>query len=100
MIQNGYFIHFMAPKNLPPLEKGLIPKLRYFSQSVGLWLMILSEVVFMIDRSGSMGGDRITQAKDAMYEILKQMEREAGYTKPSFNWYFIYNMHCIPIENF
>ena len=47
--------------------------------------MILSEVVFMIDRSGSMGGDRITQAKDAMYEILKQMEREAGYTKPSFN---------------
>ena len=22
MIQNGYFIHFMSPKNLPPLEKG------------------------------------------------------------------------------
>ena len=39
----------------------------------------------MIDRSGSMGGDRITQAKDAMDAILRQMEREAGYTKPSFN---------------
>ena len=39
----------------------------------------------MIDRSGSMGGDRITQAKDAMHAILKQMESEAGYTKLSFD---------------
>ena len=39
-----------------------------------------------------MGGDRITQAKDAMDAILRQMEREAGYTKPSFNWFSCRNV--------
>lgn len=43
-----------------------------------------SEVVFMIDRSGSMGGQGIVQAKSAMHAILRQMEGEAGYTKSRF----------------
>ena len=38
----------------------------------------------MIDRSGSMGGQGIVQAKSAMHAILRQMEGEAGYTKSRF----------------
>ena len=39
----------------------------------------------MIDRSGSMDGDRIGQAKSAMRAILRQMKSEAGYTKARFD---------------
>ena len=46
------------------------------------------EVVFMIDRSGSMGGQGIQQAKSAMHAILRQMEAEAGYTKGRFIFQF------------
>ena len=42
----------------------------------------------MIDRSGSMGGQAIEQAKSAMHAILRQMEAEAGYTKERFIFQF------------
>ena len=42
----------------------------------------------MIDRSGSMGGQGIEQAKSAMHAILRQMEAEAGYTKERFIFQF------------
>ena len=42
----------------------------------------------MIDRSGSMGGPGIEQAKSAMHAILRQMEAEAGYTKERFIFQF------------
>ena len=42
----------------------------------------------MIDRSGSMGGQGIQQAKSAMHAILRQMEAEAGYTKERFIFQF------------
>ena len=44
----------------------------------------------MIDRSGSMDGDRIEQAKSAMHAILRQMEAEAGHTKAGLIFYLVY----------
>jgi len=40
-IVNGYFVHFFAPDNLPQMPKN---------------------VVFVIDRSGSMEGEKMKQA--------------------------------------
>lgn len=59
IIQDGYFIHFISPEDLPPLEK---------------------DVVFMIDRSGSMSGQSIKQVKIALETILDQMSKEGNNT--------------------
>merc|ERR1711962_210355 len=59
IIQDGYFIHFIAPEDLPPLEK---------------------DIVFMIDRSGSMSSEPIEQVKIAMETILDQMSKEGNNT--------------------
>ena len=59
IIQDGYFIHFISPEDLPPLEK---------------------DVVFMIDRSGSMSGQSIKQVKIALETILDQMSKEENNT--------------------
>ena len=59
IIQDGYFIHFIAPEDLQPLEK---------------------DVVFMIDRSGSMSGQSIKQVKIALETILDQMSKEGNNT--------------------
>ena len=59
IIQDGYFIHFIAPEDLPPLEK---------------------DVIFMIDRSGSMTGQSIKQVKIALETILDQMSKEGNKT--------------------
>lgn len=40
-IVNGYFVHFFAPDNLPQMPKN---------------------VVFVVDRSGSMEGEKMKQA--------------------------------------
>ncbi|KAJ8877729.1 hypothetical protein PR048_022184 [Dryococelus australis] len=49
LINNGYFVHFFAPTDLPVLRK---------------------HVVFVLDVSGSMQGRKIEQMKDAMKKIL------------------------------
>ena len=59
IIQDGYFIHFIAPEDLPPLEK---------------------DIVFMIDRSGSMSGQSIKQVKIALETILDQIAKEGNDT--------------------
>ena len=59
IIQDGYFIHFIAPEDLEPLEK---------------------DIVFMIDRSGSMTGQSIKQVKIALETILDQMSQEGNNT--------------------
>ncbi|XP_051890090.1 inter-alpha-trypsin inhibitor heavy chain H5 [Pristis pectinata] len=51
-VQNGYFVHYFAPKDLPPVPKN---------------------VVFVIDTSGSMAGNKIKQTKDALFTILKDL---------------------------
>ncbi|KAG8007448.1 Inter-alpha-trypsin inhibitor heavy chain H3 [Nibea albiflora] len=52
---NGYFVHFFAPPNLPRVPKN---------------------VVFVIDRSGSMSGKKIEQTREALEAILKDLYEE------------------------
>ncbi|KAK5912935.1 hypothetical protein CesoFtcFv8_002763 [Champsocephalus esox] len=54
-IVNGYFVHFFAPPDLPRVPKN---------------------VVFVIDRSGSMSGQKMSQTRDALVAILKDLHEE------------------------
>ncbi|XP_029908209.1 inter-alpha-trypsin inhibitor heavy chain H3-like [Myripristis murdjan] len=54
-IVNGYFVHFFAPPDLPRVPKN---------------------VVFVIDRSGSMAGTKMDQTQEALLEILKDLHME------------------------
>ncbi|XP_007442992.1 inter-alpha-trypsin inhibitor heavy chain H3-like isoform X1 [Python bivittatus] len=54
-IVNGYFVHFFAPKNLQRLPKN---------------------VAFVIDVSGSMYGQKIRQAKEALTKIVEDLKEE------------------------
>ncbi|XP_014677398.1 PREDICTED: inter-alpha-trypsin inhibitor heavy chain H4-like, partial [Priapulus caudatus] len=51
---NGHFVHYFAPSGFEPINK---------------------HVVFILDVSGSMRGDRIKQLQEAMYGILQQLQR-------------------------
>lgn len=64
LIQDGYFVHFFAPTNLKPL-----PKL----------------VVFVLDTSGSMWGDKLEQVKQAMANILEQLNEHDSFHLVEFN---------------
>ncbi|XP_007950284.2 inter-alpha-trypsin inhibitor heavy chain H4 [Orycteropus afer afer] len=48
-IENGYFVHYFAPEGLPTMPKN---------------------VVFVIDKSGSMSGRKIQQTREALIKIL------------------------------
>ncbi|XP_078518512.1 inter-alpha-trypsin inhibitor heavy chain H3-like [Lissotriton helveticus] len=52
-IVNGYFVHFFAPANLPTVPKN---------------------VVFVIDKSGSMYGRKMDQTKEALLKILEDIK--------------------------
>ncbi|XP_061641728.1 inter-alpha-trypsin inhibitor heavy chain H3-like isoform X1 [Phyllopteryx taeniolatus] len=54
-IVNGYFVHFFAPPNL-----SRVP----------------TNVVFVIDRSGSMYGNKIRQTREAMQAILQDLKED------------------------
>ncbi|XP_069499641.1 inter-alpha-trypsin inhibitor heavy chain H3-like [Ambystoma mexicanum] len=54
-IVNGYFVHFFAPGNIPPVPKNII---------------------FVIDISGSMGGPKIHQTKEAFLQISHELHEE------------------------
>ncbi|CAL8403133.1 unnamed protein product [Arctogadus glacialis] len=54
-IVNGYFVHFFAPPDLPRIPKN---------------------VVFVIDRSGSMSGTKMKQTREAMLAILQDLHHE------------------------
>ncbi|XP_077458153.1 inter-alpha-trypsin inhibitor heavy chain H3-like [Stigmatopora argus] len=49
---NGYFVHFFSPPDLPRVPKN---------------------VIFVVDRSGSMGGKKIAQTREALTAILKDL---------------------------
>ncbi|RZC39131.1 inter-alpha-trypsin inhibitor heavy chain H4-like, partial [Asbolus verrucosus] len=55
LVKDGYFVHFFAPSDLTPLPK---------------------QVVFVLDTSGSMDGNRIRQLKEAMNSILPELKKE------------------------
>ncbi|XP_063240182.1 uncharacterized protein LOC134540990 isoform X2 [Bacillus rossius redtenbacheri] len=59
LINNGYFVHFYAPSDLPVLRK---------------------HVVFVLDVSGSMQGRKIEQMKDAMKTILSDLGSDDFFT--------------------
>ncbi|XP_012382983.1 inter-alpha-trypsin inhibitor heavy chain H4 isoform X2 [Dasypus novemcinctus] len=51
-IENGYFVHYFAPEGLPTMPKN---------------------VVFVIDKSGSMSGRKIHQTREALIKILDDL---------------------------
>jgi hypothetical protein len=53
-VSDGYFVHFFAPADLPPLRK---------------------HVIFVLDVSGSMNGRKIEQLKEAMATILGDLKQ-------------------------
>ncbi|XP_076012711.1 inter-alpha-trypsin inhibitor heavy chain H3-like [Genypterus blacodes] len=63
-IVNGYFVHFFAP---PDLER--IPK----------------NVAFVIDRSGSMWGQKMQQTRDALLEIINDLSSEDHFALIPFD---------------
>uniref|UniRef100_A0AAZ3PE76 Inter-alpha-trypsin inhibitor heavy chain H3 n=1 Tax=Oncorhynchus tshawytscha TaxID=74940 RepID=A0AAZ3PE76_ONCTS len=54
-VMNGYFVHFFAPPDLPRVPKN---------------------VVFVIDRSGSMSGNKMHQTREAMLTILNDLHED------------------------
>ncbi|XP_053326264.1 inter-alpha-trypsin inhibitor heavy chain H3-like [Spea bombifrons] len=68
-IINGYFVHFFAPTNLPQLPK---------------------KIVFVIDVSGSMSGQKIKQTKKAMLRIIEDLNPEDNFNIAIFNSTVVY----------
>nr|XP_013810388.1 PREDICTED: inter-alpha-trypsin inhibitor heavy chain H4 [Apteryx mantelli mantelli] len=54
-IVNGYFVHYFAPCEMPVFPKN---------------------VIFVIDRSGSMAGRKIEQTREALLKILQDLRAE------------------------
>ncbi|XP_041638338.1 inter-alpha-trypsin inhibitor heavy chain H3-like [Cheilinus undulatus] len=63
-IVNGYFVHFFAPPDLTRVPKN---------------------VVFVIDRSGSMSGRKMQQTRQAMQAILKDIHEEDYFALVPFD---------------
>ncbi|KAM9172045.1 inter-alpha-trypsin inhibitor heavy chain H5 [Pangshura tecta] len=63
-ILNGYFVHYFAPQDLPPLPKN---------------------VVFVLDSSASMVGTKLRQTKDALFTILKDLRPEDHFNIIGFS---------------
>uniref|UniRef100_H3ARB8 Inter-alpha-trypsin inhibitor heavy chain 5 n=1 Tax=Latimeria chalumnae TaxID=7897 RepID=H3ARB8_LATCH len=63
-ILHGYFVHYFAPKDLPPVPKN---------------------VVFVIDTSASMLGTKIKQTKNALFTILRDLRPEDHFNIVSFS---------------
>ncbi|KAJ1162980.1 hypothetical protein NDU88_003444 [Pleurodeles waltl] len=66
---NGYFLHFFAPENLPPLPKNIL---------------------FVIDVSGSMWGLKMRQTVQAMQTILDDLRSDDQFSVIDFN----HNVRC------
>ncbi len=62
--QDGYFVHFFAPQNLKSLPK---------------------HIVFVLDISGSMEGEKIQQMKDAMVTILDDLNEDDHFNIITFS---------------
>ncbi|XP_063782888.1 inter-alpha-trypsin inhibitor heavy chain H2 [Pseudophryne corroboree] len=66
---NGYFLHFFAPENQPPLPKNIL---------------------FVIDVSGSMWGIKMRQTVEAMKAILDDLRSDDQFGIVDFN----HNIRC------
>ncbi|KAM6126343.1 inter-alpha-trypsin inhibitor heavy chain H4 [Phoenicopterus ruber ruber] len=63
-IVNGYFVHYFAPREMPVFPKN---------------------VIFVIDRSGSMAGRKIEQTRDALLKILQDLRPEDHFSIITFS---------------
>lgn len=63
-VLNGHFVHYFAPKDLPPVPKN---------------------VVFVIDTSASMMGTKIRQTKEALFTILNDLRPSDHFNFISFS---------------
>ncbi|KAM4677923.1 inter-alpha-trypsin inhibitor heavy chain H5 isoform 2-T2 [Discoglossus pictus] len=63
-VLNGYFVHYFAPTDLPPLPKN---------------------VIFVIDTSASMLGIKIRQTQQALFTILKDLRPEDHFNIIGFS---------------
>lgn len=63
-MQDGYFVHFFSPSDIPPLPK---------------------QVVFVLDTSGSMYGGKIQQLKQAMHSILNELKENDIFNLVEFD---------------
>ncbi|XP_062066931.1 inter-alpha-trypsin inhibitor heavy chain H5 [Lepus europaeus] len=63
-VLNGYFVHYFAPKDLPPLPKN---------------------VVFVLDSSASMVGAKLRQTKDALFTILHDLRPQDRFNIIGFS---------------
>uniref|UniRef100_A0A8C4T2P3 Inter-alpha-trypsin inhibitor heavy chain H3 n=1 Tax=Erpetoichthys calabaricus TaxID=27687 RepID=A0A8C4T2P3_ERPCA len=63
-IVNGYFVHYFAPVHMPRIPKN---------------------VVFVIDRSGSMYGKKIQQTREALLKILQDVNEEDSFGLITFD---------------
>ena len=63
-VVDGYFVHFVAPENLPPMAK---------------------HVIFVLDVSGSMEGKKMVQLKNAMKTILTELRANDFFSIVEFS---------------
>ncbi|XP_053319682.1 inter-alpha-trypsin inhibitor heavy chain H5 [Spea bombifrons] len=63
-VLNGYFVHYFAPTDLPPLPKN---------------------IVFVIDTSASMVGTKIKQTKEALFTILQDLRPDDHFNIIGFS---------------
>ncbi|OCT87215.1 inter-alpha-trypsin inhibitor heavy chain H5 [Xenopus laevis] len=63
-VLNGYFVHYFAPTDLPPLPKN---------------------VVFVIDTSASMLGKKMKQTKEALFTILQDLRAQDHFNIIGFS---------------
>ncbi|NXJ86902.1 ITIH4 inhibitor, partial [Trogon melanurus] len=61
---NGYFVHYFAPREMPVFPKN---------------------VIFVIDRSGSMAGRKIEQRRDVLMKILQDLHPEDHFSFITLN---------------
>uniref|UniRef100_A0A7N5JCF4 Inter-alpha-trypsin inhibitor heavy chain 4 n=1 Tax=Ailuropoda melanoleuca TaxID=9646 RepID=A0A7N5JCF4_AILME len=63
-IENGYFVHYFAPEGLPTIPKN---------------------VIFVIDKSGSMSGRKMQQTREALIKILDDLSPKDQFNLISFS---------------
>ncbi|XP_053571779.1 inter-alpha-trypsin inhibitor heavy chain H3 [Bombina bombina] len=63
-VVNGYFVHYFAPSKIPVVPKNTI---------------------FVIDRSGSMWGQKMKQTKEALLKILQDIKEHDHFNFISFD---------------
>lgn len=66
---DGYFVHFLAPEGVKPMPM---------------------DIVFVLDKSGSMGGTKMTQLQDSMKKILDDVKADDKIMIIAFDSYLSY----------